>query len=239
MLASRSHGVSNRRTSCSCAAGTSWASSRNMPPASTAPSWAVSPVAQVADLRGQIHAINERLDQTGLRPGLNLAARFEDLAAPRGLAAPSWIGLDRDTYATRLLAPPHSRHLGAIHPGRRMAPHLQWQTPRPGPGSGVLRTVAARHHAPHHRHHPPMRAAVREAPRLWRLGCSSRIPLAPASPLPISRQTDRYHAITPPHRPRVTSVTPNGCASESTAPSTSGVPLGDGTIELCCLTVLQ
>ncbi len=31
--------------------------------------------AQLADLRGQVHAINERLDQAGLRVGLNLAAR--------------------------------------------------------------------------------------------------------------------------------------------------------------------
>jgi hypothetical protein len=68
--------------------------------------------AQVADLRGQIRGLNERLDQAGLRPGLNLAARFEDLAqtvadaldtaAPRGPAAPYWIGLDRDTYHARL-----------------------------------------------------------------------------------------------------------------------------------------
>jgi hypothetical protein len=68
--------------------------------------------AQVADLRGQIRAINERLDQAGLRGGLNLAARFEDLAqtvtgaldaaSPRGPAAPSWICLDRDTYHAQL-----------------------------------------------------------------------------------------------------------------------------------------
>ena len=67
---------------------------------------------QLADLRGQASALNERLDQAGLRPGLNLAARFEDLtrtvtgtleaAARRGPAAPCWIGLDRDTYATQL-----------------------------------------------------------------------------------------------------------------------------------------
>jgi hypothetical protein len=67
---------------------------------------------QVADLRGQVRAINERLDQAGLRAGLDLAARFEDLAqtvagaleaaAPRGPAAPNWIGLDRDTYHARL-----------------------------------------------------------------------------------------------------------------------------------------
>jgi hypothetical protein len=36
--------------------------------------------AQVADLRGQVRAINERLDQAGLRADLNLADRFEDLA---------------------------------------------------------------------------------------------------------------------------------------------------------------
>jgi hypothetical protein len=68
--------------------------------------------AQVADLRGQIHGLNERLNQAGLDSDSNLAARFEDLAqtvadaldtvAPRGPAAPSWIGLDRDTYHARL-----------------------------------------------------------------------------------------------------------------------------------------
>ena len=68
--------------------------------------------AQVAVLRGQVLEINERLDQAGLRPDLNLAARFEDLArtvadaleaaAPRRPAAPYWIGLDRDTYVTQL-----------------------------------------------------------------------------------------------------------------------------------------
>ena len=67
---------------------------------------------QLADLRGQIRAINERLDQGGLRADLNLTARFEDLAqtvadalddaAPRGPAAPYWIGLDHDTYHARL-----------------------------------------------------------------------------------------------------------------------------------------
>ena len=67
---------------------------------------------QVADLRGQVRAINERLDRARLSDGLDLAARFEDLAqtvadaldaaAPRGPAAPYWIGLDRDTYHARL-----------------------------------------------------------------------------------------------------------------------------------------
>ncbi len=68
--------------------------------------------AQLADLRGQVNAINERLDQAGLRADLNLAARFEELAqtvagtldaaGPRGPAAPSWIGLDPDTYHAQL-----------------------------------------------------------------------------------------------------------------------------------------
>ena len=35
---------------------------------------------QVAALRGQVNAINERLDQAGLCADVNLAARFEDLA---------------------------------------------------------------------------------------------------------------------------------------------------------------
>jgi hypothetical protein len=68
--------------------------------------------AQLADLRGQVSALNDRLDQAGLDPGLNLAARFEDLArtvthalqaaAPRGPAAPSWTGLNPDTYQAQL-----------------------------------------------------------------------------------------------------------------------------------------
>jgi hypothetical protein len=68
--------------------------------------------AQLAGLRGQIHATNARLDQAGLRADLNLAARFEELtqtvadaldaAAPQGPAAPYWIGLDRDTCHARL-----------------------------------------------------------------------------------------------------------------------------------------
>jgi uncharacterized protein DUF998 len=34
--------------------------------------------------------------------------------------------------------------------------------------------------APHHQHHPHLHAAMRDAPRRRRLGCSSRIPLTPA-----------------------------------------------------------
>ncbi len=67
---------------------------------------------QVAALRGQIAQINERLDRAGLRGDLDLAARFEDLArtvadalaaaAPRGPAAPYWIGLDRQAFTAQL-----------------------------------------------------------------------------------------------------------------------------------------
>ena len=67
---------------------------------------------QVAALRGQVTLLSQRLDQAGLRGELDLAARFEELAqtvagaldaiAPRGPAAPSWIGLDRETFDRQL-----------------------------------------------------------------------------------------------------------------------------------------
>ena len=68
--------------------------------------------AQVADLRGQVALISQRLDHAGIRDDMDLAARFEELAgtvanaldavALHGSAAPSWIGLDHDTYRARL-----------------------------------------------------------------------------------------------------------------------------------------
>ena len=67
---------------------------------------------RVAALRGQVALLNQRLDRAGLRDGLDLAARFEELAqtvaaaldavAPRGPAAPCWIGLDRQAFAAQL-----------------------------------------------------------------------------------------------------------------------------------------
>lgn len=67
---------------------------------------------QVAALRGQIAQTNERLDRAGLRGDLDLAARIEELAqivadaldaaAPRGPAAPCWIGLDRQAFDAQL-----------------------------------------------------------------------------------------------------------------------------------------
>ena len=69
--------------------------------------------AQVADLRGQVRLLSQRLDRAGLRGDLDLAARFEDLArtvasaldaaAPRGPAAPSWTGLDRQAHLAQLV----------------------------------------------------------------------------------------------------------------------------------------
>ncbi len=68
--------------------------------------------AQVADLRSQVALISQRLDRAGIRGDVDLTARFEELAetvataldavAPRGPAAPSWIGLDHYTYRARL-----------------------------------------------------------------------------------------------------------------------------------------
>jgi hypothetical protein len=67
---------------------------------------------QIAALRGQIAQINQCLDRAGLRGDLDLAARFEELArtvadaldtaAPRGPAAPYWIGLDHQAYTAQL-----------------------------------------------------------------------------------------------------------------------------------------
>jgi hypothetical protein len=68
--------------------------------------------AQLADLRGQVAQVNQRLDRAGLRGGLDLVARFEELAqsvadtldaaVPRGPAAPCWLGLDREAYLAEL-----------------------------------------------------------------------------------------------------------------------------------------
>ena len=67
---------------------------------------------QVAALRGQVTLLSQRLDRAGIVGDLDLAARFEELAqittdaldatAPRGPAAPCWIGLDRQAYAAQL-----------------------------------------------------------------------------------------------------------------------------------------
>ena len=169
------------------------------PPAGPSPrALGESLAAQVADLRGQIRALNERLDQAGLLADLNLAARFDqlaqtvtdalDTAAPRGPAAPYWIGLDTDTHHAQLTDLRHwadtvlrqqyggyelpdcwPRHIHAVWELSTLA--AEWHRiyaghARPGPRPGVLRPVATRHHAPYHRHHPQLHAAVRDAPQL-------------------------------------------------------------------------
>ena len=67
---------------------------------------------QVADLRGQVAQTNERLDRAGLHGDLDLVAHLEELAqivadaldaaAPRGPAAPFWLGLNRQAFDARL-----------------------------------------------------------------------------------------------------------------------------------------
>src|SRR5580693_1407001 len=67
---------------------------------------------KVTALRGQVSLINKRLDAAGLTGDMDLAARFEELAqtvadaldaaAPRGPAAPCWIGLDREAFGAQL-----------------------------------------------------------------------------------------------------------------------------------------
>ena len=123
---------------------------------------------QVADLRGQVRDINERLDQAGLRAGLDLAARFEDLAqivagaleavAPRGPAAPSWIGLDRDTYHARLAGLRHwadtvlRQHCGGYELRDRWPRHIHavWE----------LSTLAAEWHRTYSGSHPELTRAL-------------------------------------------------------------------------------
>jgi len=87
-------------------------SSRADPPVQALGESLAALAAQVADLRSQIALISQRLDRAGIRDDVDLLARFEELAgtvataldavAPHGSAAPSWIGLDHDTYRARL-----------------------------------------------------------------------------------------------------------------------------------------
>jgi hypothetical protein len=149
-----------RRPSCSPCTAPIRTTGTATEPAGSPPNWPHRRGCS-RELRGQVRAINDRLDRAGLRADLNLAARCEDLAqtvadaldaaAPLGPAAPYWIGVDRDTYATRLarpaqvcrrraprairqlrasglLAPPYPRRLGTVDPGRRVAPHLRRHT---------------------------------------------------------------------------------------------------------------
>jgi hypothetical protein len=69
--------------------------------------------AQVADLRGQVNAVSQRLADAGLTGDLEVAARFEELAkevrdaldaaTPKGPAPVFWLGLDPDGKAKELV----------------------------------------------------------------------------------------------------------------------------------------
>ena len=79
--------------------------------------------AQLADLRGQVQAINDRLDQAGLHADLNLAARFEDLAqtvADALEAAAPRAGGRRPARVCR--GRPHSAVRGWVGRGRGSGP---------------------------------------------------------------------------------------------------------------------
>jgi hypothetical protein len=66
----------------------------------------------------------------------------------------------RRIRAARRLANSQSRDLGTIHPGRRIAPDLQRQAPRPAPGAEILRAQASGHHAPRQRIHQGLHRAM-------------------------------------------------------------------------------
>jgi hypothetical protein len=158
--------------------------------------------AQLADLRGQICAINNRLDHAGLHPGLNLAARFEDLAhAVAG--RPGGRGPSRS--GRPLLDWPRPGHLprAAGRPaalGRhRVPPTLRRLRP-----AGVLA-------APHPCHLGTVHPRSRMAPHLQRdapgsgPGAGVLRPLAARRYAPYQRHDPRMHAALrdAPHRLRL------------------------------------
>jgi len=70
-------------------------------------------------------------------------------ALGRYRAAPALLRL----RAPGLLALPHPRRLGTVHAGRRLASRVRRPASRPCPRPGVLRPLAAGHHAPRRAHH--------------------------------------------------------------------------------------
>jgi hypothetical protein len=123
---------------------------------------------QVAALRGQVTLINRRLDQAGLKDGLDLAARLEQLAAtvtgtlnaaaPQSTPAPNWTGLDPGTYTAQLaelrhwadtVLRPHygSYELRDCWPDH---PHAIWE----------LSTLAAEWHRTYDSKHPSLDRAL-------------------------------------------------------------------------------
>ena len=137
---------------------------------------------QVAALRGQIAMINQRLDQAGLRGDLDLAARFEELAqtvvgaleaaAPRGPAAPCWIGLDRQAFDAQLAELRQwadtvlRRHYGGYELRDRLSRHIHatWE----------LSTLAAAWHHAYGGQRPDLARALEFYDR-WLPGTMRRI----------------------------------------------------------------
>jgi len=137
---------------------------------------------QVAALRGQVAQLNQRIDQAGLRGDLDLATRFEELAqtvagalesaAPRGPAAPCWIGLDRQAYAAQLdelrqwVDTALRRHYGGyeLRDCRPSHIHVIWE----------LSTLAAAWHHAHGGQRPDLARALEFYDR-WLPGTMRRI----------------------------------------------------------------
>jgi hypothetical protein len=136
---------------------------------------------RVAALRGQVRLINERLDRAGLTGDLNFADRFAELArsvtealdtAPRGPAAPCWIGLDPAEYAGQLaeLTQWADTVLRREYAGYQLRacwanhPHAIWE----------LSTLAAEWHRTYSRKHPSLDRALEFHDR-WLPGTMRRI----------------------------------------------------------------
>jgi hypothetical protein len=154
----------------------------NPPDPSPAPDPAAALATQVTQLHGQVRAIFARLNRAGITDGLNVAARFEELAravaetldnTPEHTpAAPTWIGLDAAEYAGRLgeltqwtdtvLRPQYGgyqlRGCWANHP------HAIWE----------LSTLAAEWHRTYHRKHPSLDRALEFHDR-WLPGTMRRV----------------------------------------------------------------
>jgi len=101
---------------------------------------------QVAELRGQVLMLSLRLKQAGITGDLDLAQRFEQLAAavaeglneasPKGPPAPRWTGLDDQALASQIMAELErwvsqvlARHYGGyeLRPCWRDHVHVVWE----------------------------------------------------------------------------------------------------------------
>ena len=146
---------------------------------------------QLADLRGQVSAISDRLDQAGLRPGLNLAARFEDLArtVTGALEAAARRGPPRPTGPawTATPTPPSSPTCGG-GPSTVLRPHyggyeLRDCWPRHTQAIWELSTLAAEWHRTYSANRPDLARALEFYDRWLPAPCAA----SPASPAPTCR----------------------------------------------------